>query len=74
MNKTNIKIIIYALLNELYIKSNNEHIKPYEISKKYRLDERQTRILNSFNIKFKKSIENKENQLTLYKKGAIIFV
>lgn len=61
MNKTNIKIIIHALLNELYIKSNNKHIKPYEISKKYRLDERQTRILNSFNIKFKKSIENKEN-------------
>lgn len=57
MNKTNIKIIIYALLNELYNKSNNENIKTSEIAKKYGLDERQTRILDTFNIKFKKSIK-----------------
>lgn len=61
MNKTNIKIIIYALLNELYKKSNNENIKTSEIAKKYGLDERQTRILNTLNIKFKKSIEKSEN-------------
>lgn len=61
MNKTNIKVIIYALLNELYNKSNNENIKTSEIAKKYGLDERQTRILNTLNIKFKKSIEKSEN-------------
>lgn len=61
MNKTNIKIIIYALLNELYNKSNNENIKTSEIAKKYGLDEKQTRILNTLNIKFKKSIEKSEN-------------
>lgn len=61
MNKTNINIVIYALLNELYKKSNNENIKTYEFAKKYGLDERQTRILDAFNIKFKKSIEKDKN-------------